>query len=177
MVKLTTLATQIDISNLANIGKEMDGIVQETKAHINISLPHGKYFKCFRPEVRSRKTIPGKLVPNSKKLANLASSHANESLNMTIAKRASKYKHYSASSSLSSETATEINGIKVQLKDVMMWLTGSIIIPAIGFHKLINVDFTDSTFANTCALALTLKRQRDLSSEDAVSYYTEQVKL
>ncbi|XP_052066002.1 uncharacterized protein LOC127705688 isoform X2 [Mytilus californianus] len=69
--------------------------------------------------------------------------------------------------------ATEINGIKLELKDVMMWLTGSTIIPAIGFHKLIDVDFADSTFVNTCALALTLKTQPDLSSEDAVSYYTE----
>ncbi|CAC5413666.1 unnamed protein product [Mytilus coruscus] len=68
---------------------------------------------------------------------------------------------------------TKIYGIKVQPKDVMMWLTGSTIIPAIGFHKLIDVNFADSTFVNTCALALTLKTHPDLSSEDAVSYYTE----
>ncbi|CAC5395883.1 unnamed protein product [Mytilus coruscus] len=58
-------------------------------------------------------------------------------------------------------------------KDVMMWLTGSTIIPAMGFYKLIDVNFADSTFVNTCALALTITTQLEQSSEDAVSYYTE----
>lgn len=54
-----------------------------------------------------------------------------------------------------------------------MWLTGSTIIQAIGFHKLFDVDFAVSTFVNTFALCLTLKTQPDMSPEDAVSYYTE----
>lgn len=52
-----------------------------------------------------------------------------------------------------------------------MWLSGSSVIPAIGFHKPIDIDFGESTFVNTCALAVTLKVQPELS--DAVTYYTE----
>ncbi|VDI84102.1 Hypothetical predicted protein [Mytilus galloprovincialis] len=71
-------------------------------------------------------------------------------------------------------TATIINGINLQPKDVLMWLTGSTIVPAIGFHKPIDVYFSPKkTFVNTCALALTLKTQPGLSPADAVSYYTE----
>ncbi|OPL33674.1 hypothetical protein AM593_04441, partial [Mytilus galloprovincialis] len=71
-------------------------------------------------------------------------------------------------------TATIINGINLQPKDVLMWLTGSTIVPAIGFHKPIDVYFSpNNTFVNTCALALTLKTQPGLSPADAVSYYTE----
>lgn len=54
-----------------------------------------------------------------------------------------------------------------------MWLTGSTSIPAIGFHKQIDVCFGTSTFVNTCALALTLKVQPQLSPADAVEHYTE----
>lgn len=71
-------------------------------------------------------------------------------------------------------TATIINGINLQPKNVLMWLTGSTIVPAIGFHKPIDVYFSpNKTFVNTCALALTLKTQPGLSPADAVSYYTE----
>lgn len=70
-------------------------------------------------------------------------------------------------------TATVVNGIKVDTKDVLMWLTGSTMIPAIGFHKQIDVEFGDDIFVNTCALSLRLKVQPNLSAADAVNYYTE----
>ncbi|XP_063406073.1 uncharacterized protein LOC134690032 [Mytilus trossulus] len=71
-------------------------------------------------------------------------------------------------------TATIINGINLQPKDVLMWLTGSTIVPAIGFHKPIDIYFSSKrTFVNTCALVLKLKTQPHLSPADAVSYYTE----
>lgn len=71
-------------------------------------------------------------------------------------------------------TASIINGINLQPKDVLMWLTGSTIMPAIGFHKPIDVEFSrKTTFVNTCALVLRLKTQPHLPPADAVSYYTE----
>lgn len=72
-------------------------------------------------------------------------------------------------------TATEANGIHIGPKDVLMWLTGAVAIPAIGFHKQIDVNFGESTFVNTCALAITLKRQPDLNPLDAIPYYTSLV--
>ena len=55
-----------------------------------------------------------------------------------------------------------------------MWLTGSTHIPAIGFHKTIDVDFGESIKVNTCALGLTLKTN-ELSGEDTVKYYTDMI--
>ena len=54
-----------------------------------------------------------------------------------------------------------------------MWLTGSTMMPAVGFHKLVDVDFGSVTFVNTCALWVTLKLEPTMSLDDAVLHYTE----
>ncbi|XP_052094530.1 uncharacterized protein LOC127730269 isoform X2 [Mytilus californianus] len=70
-------------------------------------------------------------------------------------------------------TSTVINGIDIGPKEVLMWLTGSTAIPAIGFHKPIDVCFGSRTFVNTCALALTLEVRPELAPAEAVKFYSE----
>ncbi|KAH3698363.1 hypothetical protein DPMN_055219 [Dreissena polymorpha] len=36
-----------------------------------------------------------------------------------------------------------VNGITLKPHDVLMWMTGSAEIPALGFHKLIDVEFVE----------------------------------
>ncbi|KAH3712605.1 hypothetical protein DPMN_030669 [Dreissena polymorpha] len=53
-----------------------------------------------------------------------------------------------------------------------MWLTGSATMPAVGFHKVIDVEFGDTLRVNTCALVLTLAEvPREV--EDVVQHYSE----
>lgn len=54
------------------------------------------------------KLFLGNLMNQAKKLANLSSSQANESLKNTIASKAPKAKHYSASASLSYRVGTAV---------------------------------------------------------------------
>ncbi|XP_052067585.1 uncharacterized protein LOC127706898 isoform X2 [Mytilus californianus] len=84
------------------------GYLKDKSTYKHSSLPHGKDLKSLDLKSDLEKLFLDKLVPNSKKLANLASSQANESLNMTIATKAPKYKHYSASSSLSYRVSSAV---------------------------------------------------------------------
>ncbi|CAC5400875.1 unnamed protein product [Mytilus coruscus] len=84
------------------------GHLKDKTTYKHSSLPHGKDLKSLDLKSDLEKWFLDKLVPNSKKLANLASSQANESLNMTIATKAPKYKHYSASSSLSYRVSSAV---------------------------------------------------------------------
>ncbi|XP_076102353.1 uncharacterized protein LOC143071724 isoform X2 [Mytilus galloprovincialis] len=84
------------------------GYLKDKTTYKHSSLPHGKDLKSLDLKSDLEKLFLDKLVPNSKKLANLASSQANESLNMTIATKAPKYKHYSASSSLSYRVSSAV---------------------------------------------------------------------
>ena len=55
-----------------------------------------------------------------------------------------------------------------------MWLTGATAIPAVGFHKKIDVEFGDVNRVNTCALVLTLAHIPAVV-DDVVMYFTELV--
>ncbi|KAH3740992.1 hypothetical protein DPMN_047710 [Dreissena polymorpha] len=69
-------------------------------------------------------------------------------------------------------STASVNGVKLQPNDVLMWLTGSATMPAVGFHKVIDVEFGDTLRVNTCALVLTLAEvPREV--EDVVQHYSE----
>ncbi|XP_052217487.1 E3 ISG15--protein ligase HERC5-like [Dreissena polymorpha] len=62
-----------------------------------------------------------------------------------------------------------INGITLKPKDVLMWMSGSTEIPAVGFHKQIDIEFGGEERVNTCALCVTLKHLTP-AVEDPVLY-------
>lgn len=64
-----------------------------------------------------------------------------------------------------------MNGIIVSLEDILVWLSGARNIPAAGFHKKIDVEFSNAVQVNTCALSLTLKIEENMTPEDAVVHY------
>ncbi|KAH3701224.1 hypothetical protein DPMN_076207 [Dreissena polymorpha] len=67
-----------------------------------------------------------------------------------------------------------VNGITLKPHYVLMWMTGSSEIPALGFHKLIDIEFWLEERVNTCALCVTLKHLTPMV-EDPVLYFTERV--
>ncbi|KAH3855323.1 hypothetical protein DPMN_097889 [Dreissena polymorpha] len=67
-----------------------------------------------------------------------------------------------------------INGITLKPHDVLMWMTGSSEIPAVGFHKLIDIEFGLEERVNTCALCVTLKHLTPMA-EDPVLYFTDRL--
>jgi len=48
-------------------------------------------------------------------------------------------------------------------------MTGSTTFPAVGFHKMIDVEFGSKTHVNTCALVVTLRAQE---LYDPVSFWS-----
>lgn len=72
---------------------------QRDKAYQHSNLPYGKDLTSQDLKKDLEKLFLGNLMNQAKKLPNLSSSQANESLNNTIASKAPKAKHYSASAS------------------------------------------------------------------------------
>lgn len=72
---------------------------QRDKAYQHSNLPYGIDLTSQDLKKDLEKLFLGNLMNQAKKLANLSSSQANESLNNTIASKAPKAKHYSASAS------------------------------------------------------------------------------
>ena len=73
-----------------------------------------------------------------------------------------------------SGSAATVNGFTLKPHDVLMWITAARAVPAIGFHKKIEVFFDEATRVNTCALVVTLG-PRPPAIENIVQYYTELV--
>ncbi|XP_063397453.1 uncharacterized protein LOC134681742 [Mytilus trossulus] len=69
------------------------------------------------------------------------------------------------------DSKAQVNGIVVTLEDILVWLSGARFIPAAGFHKKIDVEFSNAVQVNTCALTLTLKIEENMTPEDAVVHY------
>lgn len=67
---------------------------QRDKAYQHSNLPYGKDLTSQYLKKDLEKLFLGNLMNQAKKLANLSSSQANESLNYTIASKAPKAKHY-----------------------------------------------------------------------------------
>lgn len=81
---------------------------QRDKAYQHSKLPYGKDLISQDLKKDLEKLFLGNLMNQAKKLANLSSSQANESLNNTIAFKSPKAKHYSASASLSYRFGTAV---------------------------------------------------------------------
>ncbi|KAH3746334.1 hypothetical protein DPMN_180741 [Dreissena polymorpha] len=67
-----------------------------------------------------------------------------------------------------------INGITLKTGIILMWMTGSAGIPAVGSHKQIDIEFGEEERVNTCALCVTLKHLMP-AVEDSLLYFTEQI--
>lgn len=81
---------------------------QRDKAYQHSNHPYGKDLTSQDLKKDLEKLFLGNLMIQAKKLANLSSSQANESFNNTIASKAPKAKHYSASASLSYRVGTAV---------------------------------------------------------------------
>lgn len=81
--------------------------IRETR---HISIRTFRMVKTTSQDLKKdlEKLFLGNLMNQAKKLANLSSSQANESLKNTIASKAPKAKHYSASASLSYGVGTAV---------------------------------------------------------------------
>ena len=77
------------------------GYLQDKDKYKHQNLPHGRDLTSQSLKSDMECLFNEKLASNSKKLSNLGSTQANESLNNLIALKAPKAKHYSSSSSLS----------------------------------------------------------------------------
>lgn len=91
---------------------------QRDKAYQHSKLPYGKDLISQDLKKDLEKLFLGNLMNQAKKLANLSSSQANESLNNTIAFKSPKAKHYSASASLSYRFGTAV--LQKKMRDIPM---------------------------------------------------------
>lgn len=81
---------------------------QRDKAYQHSNLQYGKVLTSQDLKKDLEKLFLGNLMNQAKKLANLSSSQANESLNNTIASKDPKAKHYSVSANLSYRVGTAV---------------------------------------------------------------------
>ena len=69
-----------------------------------------------------------------------------------------------------SVSAARAGDIIIFPADVLMWMTSSTTVLAVGFHKMIDVEFGSTTHVNTCALVVTFRAQE---FDEPVNHYSE----